>query len=91
MLSAYQYDNPMSLSLDEAQAVMAYKRRSTYRALAVRFLGFECQISGRDLARDAACRILGLDLDGLYAIELGADPDFDAAHAGLGGGGYWWE
>ena len=65
LLANYEPDNPDSLSKEEALAVSDYRRRATFRALCVQFLGFESQRDGRDLARDAACRILGLTLDEL--------------------------
>jgi len=90
-LRNYRVDEPQSLTLAEAKAVWDYKRRSTWRALSLQFLGIEDQMDGRDLARDAACRILGISLEQLYSIEHGKDPAFDELHASDFGDAYWWE
>lgn len=90
-LKNYKFDDPSSLSIEEAMAVMEVKKRTTYRALCNKFLGHECQVTGRDLARDAACRIIGCTLEQLMDMEFGKNPAFDAVHTSAWGDFYWWE
>ncbi len=88
----YEQGNPQSLTLEEAKEVWEYKRHSSWRALSFRFLGRDDQMDGRDLARDAACRLLNMSLEQLYSIEWGKDPVFDKLHASyVGDNVYWWE
>jgi hypothetical protein len=91
MLKNYIYDEPESLSMEDAKAIMDFKMRSTFRSLSLAFLGVENQMDGRDLARDAARRILGISLQELFALEWGADPAFDERHSHVMGGFFWWE
>lgn len=91
MLKCHIDGEPDSLSMEEAKAIMDFKKRSTFRSLSLAFLGFESQIDGRDLSRDAARRIMGISLQELFSLEWGVDPAFDEKHSHVMGGFFWWE
>jgi len=82
--------DPDSLTTEQAQEIMSFKKRSTYRALTDYFLGYVCQMEGRWLSRDAASRITGLSSKELYDLAWDANSDFCKEHKHRMGEFFWW-
>jgi hypothetical protein len=83
--------NPGNLSIEQAQEIMAYKKRSTYRSLALKYLGIEYQILGTDLSVDAACKILNISDKELWELNWDDNPELREDHKHILGDFFWWE
>jgi hypothetical protein len=82
---------PGNLSLEQAKEIMTYKKRSTYRSLALKYLGIEYQILGTDLSVDAACKILNVSDKELWGLNWEDNPELHAEHRHAIGDFFWWE
>jgi hypothetical protein len=87
----WELDNPMSLTLEQAIEIMEYKKRSTFRALTSKFLGYENQWEGSRLARDAFLRISGLSYQEFCELEFDERSPFCMLHKHNIGNFFWWE
>ena len=83
--------DPDSLTLEQAVEIMNYKKRSTYRALTQKYLGYECSMTGESLSKDVACRILGVTRQELSETGFDKDSLSYAEYEHVCGGFFFWE
>jgi len=80
-----------SLTREQAEAVMRYKKGSTYRALTMRFLGIQDQYTGRQLSLCAAQRLYYLSREQLHAMDFDINDPFCRMNVSCWGTDFWWE